>query len=140
MEALYKVVIGFVILLLVFSCTDSRTTTDCDINKGACIKTFHSGRVYFEISPRPVKPMKRLLFRVWLEGIDYPKDRIRLFLSMPGMDMGENLVILKEVRKGLYEGTGIIVRCPSGKTVWRADMTLVDHEKVSFTFDLKQHR
>ncbi len=141
MEDRYKIAfLGVVIVVLIFSCANKKTPTDCNINRGACIKDFLGGKIYFEISPRPVLPMRRLLFKVKLEDIECKKERIRIFLSMPGMEMGENFVNLKKVKEGVYEGTGVIIRCPSGKTVWRADLVLDKTKKVSFTFDLKDKR
>jgi hypothetical protein len=55
---------------------------------------------------------------------------------MPGMKMGPNRVFLKFVRKGVYEGTGIIVRCPSGKRTWQANITLPDLGEAKFVFDV----
>ncbi len=138
MEAQYKiaVILAFVIVVSFFSCSKKEPPVDCDINKGACTKVLEKGKISFEITPRPVRTMRRLLFRVRLTDIDYNQDRIKLFLEMPGMEMGENFVNLKRVSKGDYEGTGVIVRCPSGKTLWRVSVILDEFGKVSFTFDL----
>ena len=138
MEALHKIalLLTLVVVVFLFSCSKKAPPVDCDINKGACTRAIGKGRLSFEITPRPVRTMRRLLFRVRLTDIDYNQDRIKLFLEMPGMDMGENLVSLKRIRKGVYEGAGVIVRCPSGKTLWRANVILDEFGKVSFTFDL----
>ncbi len=57
-------------------------------------------------------------------------------LSMPGMKMGKNKVKMKMIAKGVYQGTGIIVRCPSGKTIWQATINLSGIGSVNFIFDV----
>ncbi len=138
MEARHKIalLLTLVVAVFLFSCSKKGPSVDCDINKGACTRAIGNGSISFEITPRPVRTMRRLLFRVRLRDIQYDQDRIKLFLEMPGMEMGENFVNLKRISKGVYEGTGVIVRCPSGKTIWRANVVLDKIGKVSFTFDL----
>jgi hypothetical protein len=55
---------------------------------------------------------------------------------MPGMKMGPNRVVLKEVGEGIYEGAGVIVRCSSGRRTWRATITFSDLGEVKFIFDV----
>jgi len=57
-------------------------------------------------------------------------------LGMPGMNMGPNRVELRRVRDNVFEGQGIIVRCPSGRRTWRASVTLPEAGKVEFVFDV----
>jgi hypothetical protein len=55
---------------------------------------------------------------------------------MPGMEMGRNHVELKSVGSGEFQGTGVIVRCPSGRTIWRATVTIPDQGTIDFIFDV----
>ena len=35
-----------------------------------------------------------------------------------------------------YEGRGVIVRCPSGRRIWQATITLPDVGRINFIFDV----
>jgi hypothetical protein len=91
--------------------------------------------VALDITPRPVKAMKELTFQVRVSG-EEPDAPPWIDLGMPGMEMGPNRVEMKQKEKGLYEGKGVIVRCPSGKTVWEALVTIPGIGEASFIFDV----
>jgi hypothetical protein len=58
-------------------------------------------------------------------------------LGMPGMTMGPNRVELqKNVDAETFEGKGIIVRCPSGRKTWKADVTIPGVGIAEFVFDV----
>ena len=57
-------------------------------------------------------------------------------LGMPGMKMGPNQVILTADEKNVYQGKGIIVRCPSGRKTWQATVTVPDVGTAEFVFDV----
>jgi len=108
---------------------------DCDIQCGPCTKELAGMTVTMDILPKPVKAMKELKFQVTLSGkkktgIPY------IDLGMPGMNMGPNRVELRPVKNSVYEGQGIIVRCPSGRRTWKASVTLPEVGKVEFVFDV----
>jgi hypothetical protein len=107
----------------------------CDIHKGPCAKELAGGTVNLDIDPKPVKAMKDLKFRVSVSGMK-PLKAAYIDLGMPGMDMGPNRVELRRVRDNVYEGQGIIVRCPSGRRTWKATVTLPEAGKVEFLFDV----
>jgi hypothetical protein len=52
------------------------------------------------------------------------------------MDMGSNRVELRAVKDSMYEGQGIIVRCPSGRRTWKATVTLPGAGQAEFVFDV----
>jgi hypothetical protein len=108
---------------------------DCDIHEGPCTKSLQDVIVTLDIKPKPVKAMSNLGFRVTLSG-KQPASSPVIDLDMPGMRMGRNQVTLKATGEGAYEGTGIIVRCPSGRRVWRATVIIPDLGSVGFTFDV----
>ncbi|MGE5790526.1 MAG: hypothetical protein ACM33C_06630 [Syntrophaceae bacterium] len=129
------------------SLADSQDT-DCDIDRGPCTKSLGETGITatFELLPRPVQTLKTLLCRVDLKQGQLPvTDRfVRLSFSMPGMYMPENAVVLRHAGKGIYEGNVIIVRCPSGMKLWRAEAQigrLSDRERhpnrVSYTFTVR---
>jgi len=108
---------------------------DCVIQRGPCTRALGNTTVTLDILPRPVKAMRDLKFQVTLSG-DRATATPYIDLGMPGMEMGPNRVELRPVKDNVYEGQGIIVRCPSGRTVWRAAVTIPGVGKVEFIFDL----
>lgn len=110
---------------------------NCDLHHGICTKSLSGCTVTLEVNPKPVKAMEDLLFRVTLSGnlpVDAPPPYIDL--GMPGMNMGPNRVILKSAGPGAYEGRGIIVRCPSGRKIWRATVKIPNIGQAEFIFNV----
>ncbi len=108
---------------------------NCDIQRGPCTQELAGMAVTLDILPRPVKAMKDLKFRVTLSG-EKAARAAHIDLGMPGMDMGPNRVELRPVTDKVYEGQGVIVRCPSGRRTWKATVTLPESGKVEFLFDV----
>ncbi len=118
--------------------------TDCDINTGPCTKTIEhdSTQVILDINPKPVSPMKELLFSIILkEGESAVTDAgVALDLTMPGMFMGVNRPVLSQVKDGRYEGKGVIPVCPHGGELWKAEVTVERDGRsatVSYLFEVK---
>ena len=108
----------------------------CDIHEISCTKTLGDCVVTLDIDPKPVKAMTDLKFTVILSG-NNPSGNPYIDLGMPGMKMGPNQVKLKKAAgNNTYEGTGVIVRCPSGRRTWKADVTVPDVGTVEFVFDV----
>ena len=115
--------------------TDPPVTVNCDVHHGTCIQMVEAVEVIFDISPKPVRAMTDLNFKITLKG-KQPEMAPFIDLGMPGMKMGPNRVSLQSTGRGIYEGTGIIVRCPSGKRIWKAKITLPDIGEAEFVFDV----
>lgn len=113
----------------------SDVSANCDIQAGACVQALGAGSVTLEILPRPVMAMTDLTFRVTLAGVS-PDGDPGIDLGMPGMTMGPNHVTLEKMPDGTYSGTGVIVRCPSGRTLWRADVSVPGTGTAAFIFDV----
>jgi len=113
----------------------SRETVTCNFHRGSCTQSVSGCKVTLDIVPKPVEAMKDLTFTVTLAG-KQPSASPFIALGMPGMYMGPNQVTLEPVSAGVYEGKGIIVRCSSGKRIWRAAVTIPDIGKVDFIFDV----
>jgi hypothetical protein len=120
------------------------TKTDCDINAGPCTKAIEheSIQVTLDIDPKPVRPMKDLLFSVILkEGENnITNARVGLDLTMPGMFMGVNRHVLSHKKDGRYEGKGIIPICPHGGKLWQAEVTIERDGRsasVSYQFEVR---
>jgi hypothetical protein len=108
----------------------------CNIHESSCTKSLPDCAVTLDIDPKPVKAMTDLTFTVILSG-KKPSANPYIDLGMPGMKMGPNVVKLKEAtEKNTFEGTGIIVRCPSGRRTWKASVTVPDVGTVEFVFDV----
>jgi len=108
---------------------------NCSIQEKPCAKELAGISVTLDILPKPVMAMKDLKFQVTLSG--EKKTAIPYIdLSMRGMNMGPNRVELRPVKDNVYEGQGIIVRCPSGRRTWVATVTLPEVGKVEFIFDV----
>jgi len=117
------------------------TRPDCRLDAGPCIQTSGTLSVVFDISPKPLRVMRELIFTVTVKdkGRSVTDASILISLSMPGMFMGENIVRLSHRADGVYDGTGVIIRCPSGENVWQASVTVERGEKKSvsnFVFEV----
>ncbi len=98
---------------------------NCDIEKGACQETAGKGiSLCFDILPKPVLPMSQSICRVVISKAGSPVAgaSVTVAFSMPGMFMGPNISRLHQKAIGAYEGRCVIVRCPSGGSLWRADV------------------
>jgi nitrogen fixation protein FixH len=118
----------------------TRADAICAIDAGPCTTVIEETgvSVTLDISPRPVKSMAALDFTVALEGLDDPLPGKYVFidLSMPGMFMGENIVRLRAAGDGSWSGAGVIVRCPSGKNIWRAAVSTPRSGTAFFLFEV----
>ena len=113
----------------------AESTVNCDAHKGVCSQSSGDLTVSLEIVPRPVKAMQDLVFKVSIEGAS-PAKHPHIDLGMVAMKMGPNQVSLKPTGPGTYEGTGVIVRCPSGKKTWFANVIVPGSGEVKFIFDV----
>jgi hypothetical protein len=111
------------------------SAVDCAIQSGSCTKNLADGTVTLDITPRPVRAMHDLRFTVTFSGVKPAHDPF-IDLGMPGMIMGPNRVVLKRAGDNSYQGTGVIVRCPSGRRTWKATVTVPDKGTAEFVFDV----
>ena len=110
---------------------------NCDLHQGACTRNLSGSTVTLAVAPRPVKAMQDLLFQVTFTGKLSPNTNLPFIdLGMPGMNMGPNRVQLKSTGNATYEGSGVIVRCPSGRRTWQATVTIPDVGQAEFIFDV----
>ncbi|MDA8099546.1 MAG: FixH family protein [Nitrospiraceae bacterium] len=115
---------------------------DCQISEHPCTKTTDGLTATLEITPRPVRDMRELVFTVFLsQGSKAVTDaKVAVDLTMPDMIMGQNLVRMAHKMQGIYAGKGVIVRCPSGKKLWRAEVRAHRGKKtivVPFLFEVR---
>jgi hypothetical protein len=129
------------LFILAFTGTESAPSgmrgvvADCDIDKGPCSKTVGQRTVVLDIEPKPVRVMRELIFRISVRNGGEQREAV-IELEMPGMYMGTNRVMLKRESSGEYTGKGIIPRCPSGKRLWRATVTIADTVEVDYLFNV----
>ena len=123
------------ILPIAAQATDFSKMINCDIHHGTCTQKLQDMDIILDISPKPVKAMTDLKFTITQTGKRSASEPF-IDLGMPGMKMGPNRVLLKSNGKGVYSGTGTIVRCPSGKRIWKATVTVPNMGSVDFIFDV----
>ena len=135
-------IVLLIVLLLAFSSSGNagdkyRELINCDLHQGACARNLSGSTVTLAVTPRPVRAMQDLLFRVAFSAKLPPNAKLPYIdLGMPGMKMGRNRVQLKFAGSDTYEGRGVIVRCPSGRRTWRATITVPDFGQTDFIFDV----
>jgi nitrogen fixation protein FixH len=122
-------------------------TAACDLGQGPCTAPLEGGgEVTLEISPRPIRTMQELTVRVSERGPESrprPEEVMRseafpievsVSFSMPGMEMGTNRVVLGpgaldpktgRVHDPDVHGKAVLVRCPSGRREWVAEVSVV---------------
>jgi len=134
-QDLFFLFIMFFSVNLLYASEEKVPGVNCDIQHGACTKELPDSILAFDISPKPVKAMTDLTFRITLSG-KQPVAAPYIDLGMPGMDMGPNRVFLKPAGNGAYEGRGVIVRCPSGRNIWRAAVAISGAVVAEFIFNV----
>lgn len=107
----------------------------CDVHAGPCNAALKGAKVSLDIKPKPVKAMEDLIFTLTFVGQN-PQAAPYIDLGMPGMNMGRNRVTLKPAGESVFQGKGVIVRCPSGRRTWKATVTAPDMGSVEFVFDV----
>ncbi len=138
---MFAVVLSTVFLLAVpgrISAGDKyKEMINCDLHQGACTQSLSENKVTLEVTPRPVKALQDLSFKVTFSGDLLPSTKVPFIdLGMPGMNMGPNRVQLKSTGNATYEGRGVIIRCPSGRRTWQATVIIPDVGRISFIFDV----
>jgi len=126
----------FLGMLLFGQCTPADDAPDCDPERGVCAKRIGDREIIFRISPKQVKAMEELVFSLVIRPDAPSPGEISLDLSMPGMYMGENRVLLKKSPDGTYRGKGVIPKCRSGRRLWKAAADIPGTGKVDFTFNV----
>lgn len=108
----------------------------CAFTDGPCVVQAGSATVTLDITPKPVAAMKELFFSVSLRGISAPPSLL-LSLSMPGMYMGINEVMLTKAPDGTYRGRGLIPRCPAGRDLWQAELIIPGRTTAVYRFHVR---
>ena len=107
----------------------------CDVHAGPCTAVFGGGTLTLDVSPKPVTAMQELTFRLVLPAAGFTEQPV-IDLGMPGMNMGPNPVRMEPAGDGAFTGSGVIVRCPSGKRTWFARISGPGMDPVEFVFDV----
>ena len=108
---------------------DRRNSETAGVLRGA----IGGQEVLLSITPWPPRAMREVEFTVSLPG-STGKTSPHIDLSMAGMEMGRNRVDLSRGADGRYRGTGVIVRCPSGRRDREATVTAPGAGKAVFHF------
>jgi nitrogen fixation protein FixH len=95
----------------------------CDVGDGPCTRPLDGGgEVTLELAPRPLRTMQDLAVRVQVAGAPDGAAKVSVAFAMPGMEMGENRAALAPTGGGRFEGKAVLVRCPSGRRDWVAEV------------------
>jgi nitrogen fixation protein FixH len=96
----------------------------CDLGAGPCTRPLAGGgEVTLELSPRPLAPMRELAVAASLRGVPGAEGAaVAVSFAMPGMDMGRNEARLAPAGAGRHAGRAVLVRCPSGRGDWTAEV------------------
>ena len=93
--------------------------------------------VTLNIEPKPVSAMKELTFSVTIKPCDSLPTALLLDLEMPEMAMGKNQVTLVRKSNCIWEGKGVVVRCMSHRTLWKATILSEELNNPAFTFNAR---
>ncbi len=99
----------------------------CDVGAGPCTRPLPGGgEVTLELSPRPLRTMQELAVVADVRRGGAPVDgaSVSVSFAMRGMGMGPNRSALGPAGSGRYAGKAVLVRCPSGRKDWVADVTV----------------
>ncbi|MEI7705002.1 MAG: FixH family protein [Deltaproteobacteria bacterium] len=96
----------------------------CDAGVRSCAAEAGPLRIVLALSPRPPVPLKEIEAKVELlrDGAAVEGAEVSVLLSMPGMYMGENRILLRPAGNGRYAGQGALLRCASGRRDWLAEV------------------
>jgi hypothetical protein len=99
-------------------------TPGCRLDLGPCTAALGAGmEVTLELSPRPLRTMRELSVVARVRGAP-PDAAVEVSFEMKGMDMGRNRARLAPAGQGRFAGTGVLVRCPSGRKDWMAEVAV----------------
>jgi hypothetical protein len=102
-----------------------RAPPRCDLARAPCARSVAGVTVTLEVTPRPVRAMRELEFDVRASPPEATgPGEGRVSLEMQGMYMGENRIRLAPAAPGAWQGRGTIVRCPSGRRGWIAEVEI----------------
>lgn len=107
------------------------------IHSGPCSRQAANRKVTLEIDPKPVRHMRELTFRVRVDPSAGLPQELVVDLTMPGMMMGRNQVLLTRQGASTWEGKGLIVKCRSGLTLWQAQLLSPALGNPAFTFNVR---
>jgi hypothetical protein len=116
-----------------------RAAPRCDPGRAPCAQRVRGATITLAIAPAPVA-MRDLEFTVEVAPPAATAGGAgRIALTMPGMYMGENRVPLAGAGAGRWRGKGVLVRCPSGRRGWAAEVEVPSAEgaplRATFTFE-----
>ncbi|WP_242343879.1 FixH family protein [Anaeromyxobacter terrae] len=97
----------------------------CDLGQGPCTRPLDGGgEVTLELGPRPLRTMRTLAVAAEVRGAPLAGTTVAVSFAMKGMQMGENTSALAAAGEGRHAGKAVLVRCPSGRKDWTADVTV----------------
>jgi hypothetical protein len=104
--------------------TGKSAAAACDLGAGPCTRALEGGgEVTLELSPRPLRTMRELVVSADLRGAASGEgSAVAVSFEMAGMEMGRNEARLEASGGGRHAGKAVLVRCPSGRSDWTAEV------------------
>lgn len=99
----------------------------CDLGQRPCTHALEGGgEVTLELGPRPLRTMRELAVAAEVRGGGAAEAgaEVKVSFAMKGMQMGDNTSPLAAAGPGRFQGKAVLVRCPSGRKDWTADVTV----------------
>lgn len=110
----------------------------CDLHKLACGAALPgSGRLRFDLLPKPIVATEAMEVTVDIEGIDV--DKVTIDFAGVSMNMGVNRQLLERLGNGRFAGRTMLSACVSGKMTWQATVLIESGRQriaVPFHFDV----
>ncbi|WP_242335993.1 FixH family protein [Anaeromyxobacter sp. SG66] len=104
----------------------------CDLGRGPCTLPLDGGgEVTLELGPRPLRTMRTLAVAAEVRGA--PGAAVEVSFAMNGMEMGRNASALAPAGEGRHAGKAVLVRCPSGRRDWTAEVRVTSPEAPART-------
>jgi len=128
----------FFVSVLSTGTTISANDSKHNITQLPCTIIAGGQTIMLDIDPKPVKAMNELTFRITVTRCNSLPKTLRLDLSMPDMQMGNNQVTLVKKNGCTWEGKGIIVKCMSGGTLWKGIILSDELHHPAFTFNVRK--
>jgi hypothetical protein len=106
---LFAAVLCFAICSALHGAGSRPERVECDVHAGPCKATLKGSQLSLDVEPKPVRAMQDLTFTITFSGAK-PGAAPYIDLTMPGMNMGRNRVILEPAGEAVFQGKGVIVR------------------------------
>ena len=136
----WKAILGAAVLLSVLALASWRLLAptmlamqsgSCDLSSGPCNVEIGQVGIEVELHPNRPQPGEEMTMRFTGDrSFEMTGAGNTVDFSMPGMDMGEHLMILQATAPDILEGRIALPACPMGHSLWQASIRISEHPPV----------